>query len=366
MKVGILTFPNSTSYGATLQMYALFRAVSDLGNECEIINYYNAFMRDGRHTSRTRGTNFIGRAKYYIRSLMHLRLERGFRGFEKNNVPLYPIAPFSDMAELKNADVRYDAVICGSDQVWNPKITDSDLSYFLDFCSDNTRRIAYAPSFGIDELESSYEEKVGAELKKFHALSIREESGRKIACELTGRQCQIVLDPTMLHGLDAWEKLETKTRLAQGDYILYFTVRTSSTLLEYAKSLSKVTGKKIIIVGGNQIIKMKNKDRMIEYAIDPSPSEWLNLVHNAAYIVTNSFHGTAFSIIYRKNFYVGLPSFAPSRLRHLLSTLGLSDRIINGTVCDGVSSADYTEAEVVLPKLIAESMEYLKIALQED
>ena len=105
---------------------------------------------------------------------------------------------------------------------------------------------------------------------------------------------------------------------------------------------------------------------MIKYAIDASPEEWLRLVHNAKYVVTNSFHGTAFSIIYRKDFYLELPKFAPSRLINITSILGLSDRIVNKAECDNVSACDYSTADTVLPQLRDASIKYLESALYEE
>ena len=363
MKVGVMTFPHSTSYGAVLQMYALCRAVEELGHSAEAIHYHNAFMKALKHTS-------IGKAHFrtahrIARSVLHRRLERAFREFENRFVPLYPEKSFSDKKKLSLADKRYDAVICGSDQVWNPDITDRDLSYFLDFCTENTGRIAYAPSFGVEDLEEEYAASVRKELMQFAALSVREASGQTLISRLTGKDAPVVLDPTMLLEAAEWNALEQPHPLAQGEYILYYTVRSSGSLWASCRALSEKTGMKIVVVGGNAIKVMRNRDPMVAYAVDASPAEWLYLIRHARYVVTNSFHGTAFSAIYRKDFYVELSSTTNTRLSHITDMLGLRDRIVSGGLCDGGTACDYAKAEEVLPTLQAASLAYLHQALNE-
>lgn len=366
MKVGVMTFPHSTSCGAVLQMYALCCAVEKLGHSAEAIHYHNAFMKAGKHTrSTSSGKYFLQLMRFCARSVLHRRLERAFREFENRFVPLYPEKSFSDKKKLSLADKRYDAVICGSDQVWNPDITDRDLSYFLDFCTERTGRIAYAPSFGVEDLEEEYAASVRKELMQFAALSVREASGQTLISRLTGKDAPVVLDPTMLLEAAEWNALEQPHPLAQGEYILYYTVRSSGSLWASCRALSEKTGMKIVVVGGNAIKVMRNRDPMVAYAVDASPAEWLYLIRHARYVVTNSFHGTAFSAIYRKDFYVELSSATNSRLSHVVRELGLRDRIVSGGLCDGGTACDYAKAEEVLPTLQAASLAYLHQALNE-
>ena len=364
MKVGVMTFPHSTSYGAVLQMYALCRAVEKLGHSPEAIHYHNAFMKARKHTSA--GTSRARRIRLCASAILHRRLGRVFREFENRFVPLYPKKSFSDKKSLSFADRRYGAVICGSDQVWNPHIIDGDLNYFLAFCSADTRRIAYAPSFGVESLEETFAAAVREELMRFDALSVRESSGQALIAQLTGKEAPVVLDPTMLLDREEWIALEQPHPLAQGEYILYYTIKSSASLWQSCRALSEKTGVKIVVVGGNAIKAMRNKDPMVSYAVDISPAEWLYLVRHARYVVTNSFHGTAFSVIYRKDFYVEMSSATNSRLAHITDMLGLGDRVIGGGLCDGGSACDYTVAEEKLPMLRAASLEYLKNALCED
>jgi len=365
MKVGILTFPNSTSYGATLQMYALCHTVDKLGHNAESINYYSEYMKSGKHVTKTAGKRSLHDiVRYGAKAILHPRFEKKFHDFERKNVALYPRHYIVDKTLLSLADERYDAVICGSDQVWNPDITGKDISYFLDFCGENTRRISYAPSFGIENLPDDFYTLAQEQIKKFDFLSVREESGLELIKQMTGKECPIVTDPTFLLSSDEWEKIEKSHPLGKGDYILCYAVRSSQSLVKYCKALAEKTGLKIIVIGGNFIKRFKNRDKMIDYAVDVSPEEWLYLVHHAKYVVTNSFHGTAFSINYRKAFYLELSSKANSRLEYIVSSIGLENRIVESNADIEPSTIDYTDAERKLKAIVGSSLDYLKTALE--
>jgi hypothetical protein len=366
MKVGILTFPNSTSYGASLQMYALYKKVNELGHDAEVINYFNSFMKAEKHCINNSGLAFKDAVKRSVKRALHSRLKQAFLDFEKNKVRLYPRKPVSEKPALFDIGKRYDAVICGSDQVWNPEITDRDLSYFLDFCGTGTRRISYAPSFGIDKFSDDFSDLIRSDIGKFDALSVRENSGREYIKKEFGIDATIVCDPTMLLSAEDWSEIEEYCPLVKDDYILYYTIRRSDVLMNYCRELSKKTGLKIVIVGGNFIKKLKNKDRNVKYATDISPAQWLYLVHNAKYVVTNSFHGTAFSIIFKRDFYIELSSLTNSRLANITNKFSLSDRIVCHSNCLHPTSCNYEKAENTLSELSSDSIEFLKKALRKE
>lgn len=362
LKVGIFTFPNSISYGATLQMYALYHTVSKLGHVPEIINYHNAYMKAERHMMAGHAS-WKDKARKMARGLLHHRLYSAFRRFEKRNLLCYPEKPFADAGKLPEIGKRYGAVICGSDQVWNPDITDTDLSFFLNFCGEGTRRISYAPSFGIDTFSPEFCEAIQDELAQFYALSVRETPGQALVQSLLGKEVPIVADPTLLMDAAEWEKMERKHPAACGDYILYYTVRRSTSLMRRCQELAEKTGMKIVVVGGNPLKKLKQRDQGIEYAVDISPEEWLYLLHHARYVVTNSFHGTAFSINFRKDFYVEFSSLTNSRLTYIVKTLGLTSQVVGKEAISG-AAADYTVADKVLPAMRNASLDYLTEALK--
>lgn len=361
MKLGIMTFPNSDSYGATLQMYALYHTVQKLGVQPEIIHYHNSYMKALHHTAAMQGT---GRAKRTLRlmakKLMHCKQERRFRRFERQ-MALYPkrlISRHEDLLRLKD---RYDGVICGSDQVWNPDITGGDMSYFLDFCGAHTKRIAYAPSFGIEEFSPAFKAGIRPHLQQFHALSVRETPGRKLVEELTEKTVPVVLDPTFLLPQQDWEQLEQPHAAGNGDYILYYRVRRSDSLTNFCLEKAREQGLKVVFIGGNPIKQLKNKQ--MEYAYDLSPGQLLYLIHHARYVVTNSFHGMAFSIHYKRDFFLELPSVANSRLQQLVEATGLQDRVI-GPDCAAVDSpVDYDRVYQRIEPERERSLNYLKEAI---
>lgn len=364
MKVGILTFPNSTSYGAALQMYALYCTVNRLGHRAEIINYYSKYMKAEKHC-QPKGSSDL---KYFLRRsarrVLHAREYAAFAAFEKETMNMYPQKFFTDKEKLPSVGTRYDAVICGSDQVWNPDITGGDLSYFLDFCGDSTKRISYAPSFGVETLPKDFASHVGEELQQFSAISVREVQGQALVADLIGKDVPVVIDPTMLLDAAQWQQLEDESFCVEEDYVLYFTVKSSPRLFEKCRSFAQQHGLKMIVIGGNCM--RKEKDPIVRHAVDISPAVWLWLVRHARYVVTNSFHGTAFSIIFERDFYLELSAKTNSRLTNIVKMLGLEERILPFEQEIVASSANYDAARENLPCLRADALQYLQQALCED
>lgn len=361
MRIGILTFPNSSSFGATLQMYALYQALKGYGQSVEVINYHNPYMKAEKHVKKSTGSINNNLA---LKKILHFRQILGFRKFEKL-MQLYPSRPICDAQLLKQLGVRYDAVICGSDQVWNPRITDFDLSFYLDFCGENTKRISYAPSFGNTEYSEQYKEEIQKEIKQFSSVSVREEEGQSFLHRLMGEYYPVVLDPTFLLSEKEWIDLEKKYKVPSVGYILCYTVRPSSKLLEFCKKMAREQNKKVVIVGGNIIKKRLNKDEQVIYACDIDPREWLYLMHHSDCIVTNSFHGIAFSMHYRKNFYVELSSDTNSRMEEILCITGLEDRVIDYNVMASKGQIDYEQVYRKLEVPRSCSQKFLKTAIMK-
>lgn len=364
MKVGILTFPNSVSYGATLQMVALQQTVRLLGHDAEVINYHNPYMKAEKHTKKSSQNPLKFGVQRRLRPVMHRRLYENFRNFERRQVQTFPRRPFTDRRQLSRLGERYDAVICGSDQVWNPAITDTDLSYFLDFCGESTRRVAYAPSFGKEEFSEEFCRLIQPELTRFSALSVRETPGKKLVEELTGRQASLVVDPTFLVEAGKWAEMERPHPAGASEYVLYFAVSRSDSLMKRCREFSKKHGIKMVVVGGNPLAARRNGDPLLEYAVDIGPEEWLYLMHHARYVFTNSFHGTAFSVIFKKDFYVQYPAHIGSRLRQVVEMLGLEERVVRdgADLCEKAIS--YDKAGIAFDRMREQSLQYLEDALK--
>ncbi len=365
MKVGIITFPNSRSYGAILQMEALYNAVSEMGYDAEIINYHNLWMKQHKHTSFG-WKSFLGSRwlKQKISYMLHIRMHMGFNSYERK-MKKYPGIPVTNPHCLSDIGKRYSAVICGSDQVWNPDITNGDLSYFMDFCDDSTARISYAPSFGLEKLPDSFAENVKRELAQFSHISVREESGRSIVRELTGSDPQIVLDPSLLMDCKYWEKQEKiHPAAAKAEkYILYYTVKSSESLWRYCLRLAEQNNMKILRIGSNMIRRPFERNQYVEPLCDVTPDEWLYLMHHAQCVVTNSFHGLAFAVNYRKNVHVEFSSLTNTRLTNMVNIFGLQSQVVEDEYKILPIATDYTQTDRVLPVLKEESWNFLMEAL---
>lgn len=364
MNVGILTFPNSISYGASLQMIALQETVRGFGHEVEVINYHNPYMKAEKHLKKSKHNPLKFEIQKRVRPLLHRRLYRDFAQFEKRFAHAYPVKSFTDKRKLVEIGKRYDAVICGSDQVWCPMITGGDVSYFLDFCTDKTKRVAYAPSFGAESFSEEFYRQIAPELNRFTSLSARELPGKKIVEELTGRDTTLVVDPTFLVEQSHWEQMEKPHPAADQEYVLYFVVAQSEKLFRQCAEFAKQHNLKMVAIGGNAIQARRNTDPMLEYVFDIGPEQWLYLVHHARYVFTNSFHGTAFSVIYQKDFYLQYPAHTGSRLRQVVETLGLEDRVIREGVPLTEEATPYAQAQPIFEQMRANSLTYLENALK--
>lgn len=358
MKVGILTFPNSVSHGATLQMYALYRTVRQMNAEAEVINYHNAHMRQERFGGIGSKQN---RIKLQIRKAIHHKQYKAFKKFEKEMLNRYPEQLFTDVAAFQNIADRYDCVICGSDQVWNPDITNFDLSYFLDFCAPGVKKIAYAPSFGIHTFSEEFTSKVQPLICNFTGLGLRERNAQNYVRSLTDKPVELVLDPTLLMTKNDWLKLAKPIKEAHGKYILCYTVKTSDTVVDYALRMAEQEDCKVVVIGSNFIKKHFNKNDRIVYATDVGPREWLYLIENAYRVVTNSFHGTAFSINFHKDFYLELSSLTNDRLTNIMELFNLEHRIIGHG--EQPLQIDYSAVECKLEEMRKTSKAYLAKAM---
>lgn len=354
MKIGILTFPNSPSYGASLQMFALYRAVKSLGADVEVINYINPYMKNRQHY-KTNKRSFV---RHCLNAIAEQPNKRMFASFEKQ-IKLYPRRPFHRKEKLADLAQRYDYLICGSDQVWNPQITGTDLSYLFDFCTDNSKKIAYAPSFGFSQIQEDLKDQYSSLLKKFKSLSIREEAGHAVIKELIGADCKIVLDPSMLLTKETWEQQIRKKSGLPEHYVAMFIFNKNEKVKKFAANLAKEKGIPLINITGHAFTRLRHK----ECTGPLGPAQWLSVIQNADYVVTDSFHGTAFSIILEKELFVSLASATNSRLITLLNTFGLNDRIITDSNVREISRIDYKTVGDIMEQKRAESLAYLTDAL---
>lgn len=319
MKLGIITFHRAKNYGAVLQTYALNKATQDIGIDSEIIDY--------RENKIENDYSFFKEKKKILKDLINYPLKIGkwkkFDNFLKENVNLSKIYKSSE--ELQHANESYDCFLTGSDQVFNLKMTGNDQNYFLNFVKNPLKKNSYAASFGQKEIPYDKKEEYKSLLKDFNNISIRENDAIKIVKDLVDKEPRIDVDPSFLLSKEQWESLSEKPK-EKNKYILLFVMQKNKSIFDFTENLAKKTGYKIIFItdGYKKLIKAKHKRTV-------SPKQWLGYFSNAEYIVTNSFHGLAFSLIFNKNFFVELqkkPATGNSRLETILEEYSLKDRLI--------------------------------------
>ena len=364
MKTGLVTFYHIHHYGALLQAAALSRAVETLGGECEIIDYY--VNQDNALFKKPTG---LGSAAHDVHTALHYkalaqRYDR-FETFAKENFRLS--RHFESREELETAALPYDAILAGSDQIWNPLIFPDkrfDPVFFGTFSPQ--RKIAYAPSFGTPKIPEGMEEELKGYLDGFSHLSVRETQGRKIVSEIAGKDVPVVLDPTLLLDREQWGAMaQTPADRAPGSYILCYCINKPGALAPYIDALAERTGLPVVQLCG---IRQKVHPKA-ECVLDAGPAEFLGLFKNAAFVCTNSFHGTVFSVQFQRPFFTAVaPSelAAPERSRtfSILNRLGLTDRIIGkGDTATPETEIDWAAAEDKLVAARQSSLDYLRAAL---
>lgn len=237
----------------------------------------------------------------------------------------------------------HDLFVCGSDQIWNPTYRTTTELAFLNFAPG--KAVALAPSFGLSELPMNAEEKYRNWLNGITCLSVREEAGARIIRELTGREATVLLDPTMAIDAEHWETLARKPETALPEkYILtYFLGRVTKN---YAKRIREISRKT-----GLPVVNLFNIEEAAYYTFDPS--EVLYAISNADMVLTDSFHGTVFSVLFRRDFLVfqrdeGGKSMH-SRLDTLLGKFMLEDRLDDGVTHPGsISMKKWAEIQTII------------------
>lgn len=251
----------------------------------------------------------------------------------------------------------------GSDQVWNLNNVKVDYTYFLDFVKERKKKISYGASFGQEKLQTQYLEDVKCLFNDFSYISVREIQGQRLIKDLLGRDVSLVLDPTLLLTQEQWLHLSKQPK--ERDYILVYLRESSSKVNQFVNILSEHTGLSVVKIIGSLRYHEKSKYKEI---IDPC--KWLGYFHNAKIVVTNSFHGIAFSINFRKPFFVE-PRFGSqeeynSRIYSILEQFGLQDRIINESInFSRLLEIDYKAIYKKLDEKRDDSIAFLEKALSD-
>lgn len=389
-KVGLAVVTYKDNFGSALQTYATQEVIQRLGFETGIfditgvhrvinikkISFYlrRIFEPDEfdylleNLKSRFRKKANSPNDKYAEN--MQIR-HRMYDNFNKMWLEFMPRA--SGWKKLSKQSEGCAAVIVGSDQLWRP----SNIAggYFtLEFVPKKIKKIAYSTSFGVSELPNFQRKKAAKFLKQIKYISVRENTGKKIVKELTGRDVSVVCDPTMLLDSEDWMKIQKENPIIRGKYILCYFMGDNPQHRSFVKGLKEETGYKIVgLLHGATYIASDN-EFADESPYDVGPAEFINLIRNAEYMCTDSFHGTVFAILNQTNFfafrrYEDRSKFSTNdRLHTLLGWTGLSDRMIYGNenIKDMlVNMIDYDAVLEIVNEKREHSLNFLKKALNE-
>lgn len=352
--IGILTFYDTTNYGALFQMYALEKQImkTNFQGEVSVIRYNCQEVERREKISITNSKSLKELIKNCLLYKSNKEKHDKFKLFCKKNIKFSK--NIYDSQKLDRLGKEYDAIIVGSDQVWNATLTGNDFGFYLPDCY-GIRKYSYAASFGNNSISLETREKIGNYLQDFRMVSTREKDGTEIVKEL-GMPCKTVLDPTFFMSKDEWVEISEKCRVTK-KYILMYLIQDRKKTFEYAKKIAKEK---------DYLIKYINISPRYEAGVEniraASPSEFMGLLLNAELVITGSYHGVALSINLQKDFICelnhGVVQFN-SRIQNLLEELNLKERIISydNFYLDNIN---YESVNVKLEKLRMDSEVYLQ------
>lgn len=363
MKIGIITYHRSQNYGAQLQAYASRMALNKMGYEADVLDCNTIgdapLFEWHFHSLRA----IIGSFKYnLLRLLFDRKRIKRFRNFSENMIGIS--SPCLSQEDLRKKVEELDYVITGSDQVWNPQICEGQTCFFLDFPIKSWKKIAYAPSFGVSDYTQAEVEKYIPLIEDIKHLSVREERGREIIKKYTGRNAKIVVDPTMLLTKEDWNKITKSSKYKK--YIFYFTILDEQSGTDaLVKQIAKERNLEIVRIGGVRDILEKDYVN----ARESGPQEFLGLVRDADFVVTSSFHGTVFSILFEKQFLCVLNNNnRNSRMETLTNFLGLSNRLVYNpseyNYKDAFNKIEYSKVIDLLKEKRIESLSFFKESIK--
>lgn len=366
MKVGILTFHHTTNYGATLQAYALWKTIKQYGHDVEIIDYRpykTAINYLGRLMPIKPIHGNYSKYKWESHFIPYLIQAWRMRRFLVSKIDLSKEKTYT-INNLGKFNDKYDLVICGSDQIWHTKdkfIGGFNSSFFLDFVDrEKTKKISYAPSFGQTKKLGEYQQSISQLIGQFNNISVRDDNSLRLIEQECNRTATKVLDPTFLNDFGEFKSTPKLDR----EYVLLYSIK-SYTAEQESKIKSLIESvpqlKNLLIVSLARPSKIADLN-----LITVDPEEWVGYFRNAAYVITSSYHGTIFSLKFKRQFTV-FTRPDNVKIKDLLQDLNLESRIIDSKETSLFSqqsaNINYDPVYAILEKKIAESKNYLVEAL---
>lgn len=362
-KIAIITWHAYNNYGGVLQAYALRQTVKKLGvDKVDTINYKSNPPKVFKKIKFKEVIKKISVHNNKIKKLIQQNSEKFDEFREKNFTFTRKCDNATDLFLLND---EYDKFICGSDQIWAPTVFNEN--YFLSFVKDDSKKISYAPSMGLPVIDNKYiKEEIKKLVSKFDSISIREEQGKNLIKDFTDKEIEVVLDPTLLLNKEDWKQrfnLEEKNK----DYIVFYCLGGKKGHYKIAKKIAKTLNKKLIIIPGN-ILDYRKKELQ-----NVSPEGFLKLIYNASLVITDSFHGTIFSINFNVPF-ITLKRFKDnklsqnSRIYNILKKVKLENRLYNDNIKYFLENIDinFNECNKIIEEERKKSIEFLKNSIMKD
>lgn len=361
MKVGIVTFHRAINYGAVLQAFALRTCIEEKGMDCEIIDYRSTYLEKYYKSFLLLNTSLKGICGSILNAPIRWLRKKAFKNFREKYLIFSRL--FTEDT-IKEANEEYDLFVFGSDQVWNCSLTNNDFNFLGKFVAAPEKLYSYAASFGQSAIPGELNEAYHLLLSRYQKAGVREDSGRALYEKLTGKASETVMDPVFLLDREHWTRLASE-KSEHGKYILLYHLQGSRTKAsEYAYELSQRTG--FPIVDMQAWVKMYPLNVRPRYC--DSPNDFLGWIKDAEYIVTDSFHCTAFSVIFEKKFWSRIdPSkkVRETRVGNLLFQLGLEGRIAPDNIDDWKCTGDlsYCGAREAVKKRTVDSIAFISSIL---
>lgn len=366
MKIKTITCHHVYNHGAYLQAYALITYLKSIGHDAEIINYRPDYLSQHfKLTTCNPRFSHIGLKWLYIlaklpQRLLSLSRKKVFDKFYQKYLPTTQIE-YNNLKELQASPPIADCYIAGSDQIWNTTFRNgTDQAFYLNFGDKRTNRISYAASFATTKLKPGTEIFIKNALNNFNRISVREESGVVILNQL-GFSGEIVVDPVFLLPSNHWSELATNAG-ERFNYILVYDFEQSDELKNITKRLAKKFNLKIFSVGPFRL-KYANKN-FINYG----PETFIALIKNARFVISNSFHGTAFALIFNKDFFiVNRADGLNIRMHDISNRYGLHSRIVDSSTSDEqlFRDIDYAQTNTLLASDISKSKQFLQNSINK-
>lgn len=367
--IGIITFHASYNCGSMLQTYALKTKLEQLGHTCQIIDFSNKGQQE-IYSVYARNKSIKDLIRNIIIYTYHRRIERNYESYEEFIQKYFSLTSQKYECLEQLSDDGFDAIIAGSDQIWNITIADGDDAYFLPWVKC-AKKIAYAPSFGAKSplVFAKNPDIYKQYISEFDSLSVREKNGQKWIKELTGLDAEIIIDPTLFHNIDVYNVIRDTKLVLPDKYIFYYSPGYSRDINFLVKKISSKYNLPVIAFNSrNFYVRGMGFSKFLLPSIE-NPSSYLTLIKNATMVITTSFHGTVFSSLYKKCFWTvkNKGMFGDDdRVQTLMDTFNLSDRMIEikfNPDFNYLSPKDYSIFDRNLERERIKATAYLKKAL---